>query len=213
MLRLEACTGYSIPDEIEAVMIENLQYTFDNPDHLCLFPMDHDVFPRAAALGLLEYHSMREGLLALTQMITRRNSDWARDKTAGMIDTIDRISDTGLQPWNVELLDRWQRLDNPGAPVSRTVLDSGRFMEAGMIYVQATGNEQALELVGRFAGAGTTSWASRRTTRVGCRCIRISSLKRTSPDPAVSSRESGRGRDSCVSGVASENDAWRASNQ
>ena len=174
MLRLEAATGYAIPAETEAVMIENLRLMFDNPDHLCLYPMDEPALPAEAADTLLEYHSMREGLLALTAMIVHRQSEWATDKAVKMIDTIDRISDTGLEHWNVQLLDRWKRLDRPGAPISRTVLDSGRFMEAGMHYVQATGNEQARALIGRFAaihyehntwpgGAYELNWANYHT--------------------------------------------------
>lgn len=151
MLRLEACTDYRIPDDIDAAMAGSLRLVFDNPDSLCLFPMDRDAFPRNSALSLLEFHSMREGLLALTALIQHRDDPRARETATRMIDTVDRITDTGLEPWNVQFLDRWKRLDEPGAPVSRTTLDSGRFIEAAMHYVNATGNEQALALAGRLA--------------------------------------------------------------
>ena len=152
MLRLEDATGYAIPKDIEAAVIANLKVMYDNPDHLFLNPLPEDSpFPPQVTEGQLEYHSMREGLLALTQMIRYRDSDWAKDKAKNMIDTVDRISDTGIDHWKCELLDRWQRMGQPGKPISRTVLDSGRFMEAGMDYVMATENEQALQLVKRFA--------------------------------------------------------------
>ena len=152
MCRLEDATAFSIPAEIESAMLENIEISFDNPDHLFLFPMDDSKFPRWCHRTYLEYHSMREGLLALTALVNSRDSRWAAETGRKMIETVLRISDTGQGPWKVDLLDRWRRIDpRPGRPISRTVLDSGRFMEALMFFHQATGDEAAVELADRFA--------------------------------------------------------------
>ena len=74
MLRLEAATGFVIPANIEAAMLENLYVFFDNPDHLCVYPLDDARYDPVYARFLLEFHSLREALLTLAALADRRNS-------------------------------------------------------------------------------------------------------------------------------------------
>ena len=73
MLRLEAATGFEIPAHLEAAMLANLRESFDNPDHLCLPAFDHPWLKPT-----LDFHSLRESLLALNALVRFRGSRWAQ---------------------------------------------------------------------------------------------------------------------------------------
>ena len=99
MLRLEAATGFRIPEHAEQAMLANLRRFFDNPDHLCLAPPGlHDVQPT------WDLHSLREGLLALTALVKYRDSDWARATGHAMIETLlQRLNEDGS--WKADAFD------------------------------------------------------------------------------------------------------------
>ena len=155
ILRVEEAIGFKIPGHIEAAMLENTRQFFDNPDHLCLFPIDGPWHPNTARF-FLEFHSMREWLLALNALVRYRDSDWARDKGHRMLETIYRISKTDDEPWDVESLVRLKLVeerDLPGArgTLNRSQLDVGRFIEALVRFYDTSGDSLAMELADRFA--------------------------------------------------------------
>lgn len=152
MLRLEEATGFIIPADIEAAMLENIHAFYDNPDHLLLYPWDDERYPRVFARFLIEYHSMREGLLALAALARIRNSRWAADKGHKMLETVRRIASEDLGSWDVSSLARYKVMGTePGGPCSHSTLDTGRCIEALCFFYEATGDSLALELADLFA--------------------------------------------------------------
>ena len=152
MLRLEDATGFTIPDEINAVMMENVRAFFDNPDHLLLFPMDDSRYDGEIARWFFDMHSAREGLLTLEALVRLRDSGWAREKAHGMVETLHRISRPDTEPWDYDTLDRPRRIDPmPGANNSADTMSAGRLVEALCVYYRTTLDDLALELAGRIA--------------------------------------------------------------
>jgi len=152
MLRLEEATGFIIPADIEAAMLENIHAFYDNPDHLLLYPWDDERYPRVFARFLIEYHSMREGLLALAALARIRNSRWAADKGHKMLQTLRSIASERIGTWDVSGLARYKVMEEkPGGPCSNSTLDTGRCIEALCFFYEATGDALALELADLFA--------------------------------------------------------------
>ena len=155
ILRVEDAVGFEIPQDLEDAMLQNTELFFDNPDHLCLFPMDGPWHPNTARF-FLDFHSMREWLLSLSGLVRYRNSDWAAEKGHMMLETVLRISKAGDEPWDVESLERvriMEERDLPGSrgTLNRSQLDVGRFIEALVCFFEATGDSLAMELADRFA--------------------------------------------------------------
>ena len=152
MGRLEDATGFVIPADLEAAMLDNLWHFFDNPAHLCLYPLNCPKYDPIYARFLFELHSMREGLLALNALVRYRNCSWARKKAHLMMETIRRISHADNRPWDVAGLDG---PDKPrgikGGPGTGSTLDAGRFIEALVFYYRTSGDGLAMELAERFA--------------------------------------------------------------
>ena len=109
MLRLEAATGFEIPAHLEAAMLANLRESFDNPDHLCLSAFDHPWLKPD-----LDFHSLRESLLALNALVRYRGSVWARRQARLMLETLARITRDDAT-WDVAALDYHRRLARPEA--------------------------------------------------------------------------------------------------
>jgi len=152
MLRLEDATGFKIPDEIEAVMMENVQAFFDNPDHLLLFPMDDERYDTEISRWLFDMHTPREALLTLDAFIRLRDSDWAREKAHDMVRVLYGISHPNTDPWDFDKLDRPRHLEEcHGANNSADTMTSGRLVEALCVYYRTTGDDVALEFAGRLA--------------------------------------------------------------
>ena len=108
MLRLEAATGFEIPAHLEAAMLANLRESFDNPDHLCLSAFDHPWLKPA-----LDFHSLRESLLALNALVRFRGSTWARTQARLMFETLARITRDDAS-WDVTALDYHRRMAPAG---------------------------------------------------------------------------------------------------
>jgi len=152
MLRLEEATGFVIPADIEAVMLTNIHAFYDNPDHLLLYPWDDERYPRIFARFLIDYHSMREGLLTLAALARIRNSRWAVDKGHKMLETMRSIASEHIGTWDVSGLARYKVMEEkPGGPCSHSTLDTGRCIEALCFFYEATGDSLALELADLFA--------------------------------------------------------------
>ena len=145
MLRLEAATGFEIPAHLEAAMLANLRESFDNPDHLCLPAFDHPWLKPA-----LDFHSLRESLLALNALVRFRGSRWARGQARLMLETLARITRDDAT-WDVAALDYYRRLAQPGVTVEPDVSNHGRLIEALVWFYQATGEPLAYELADRYA--------------------------------------------------------------
>ncbi len=150
MLRLENAIGFPIPAHLEAAMLKNLQWFFNNPDNLCFAPLDCKYVE-----PLLELHSLRESLLALNALVRYRNSRWAQEQAHQMLKTIRRIIRHDGS-WNLDKIDYfhrndkrpehlWQSMHTPGT------FTHGRLIEALVWYYEATGDSLALELADIFA--------------------------------------------------------------
>ena len=146
MLRLEAATGFEIPAHLEAAMLANLQESFDNPDHLCLPAFDHPWLKPE-----LDFHSLRESLLALNALVRYRGNVWARRQARLMLETLARITRDDAT-WDVAALDYHRRLAQPELTVEPDVSNHGRLIEALVWFYQATGEPLAYELAERYAG-------------------------------------------------------------
>lgn len=83
-LQLAATTGMKIPARMDRAMSLNLRAMASNPYGLLL--QDPEVFGG----GALNYHNLREALLAYTSLIEFRNSRWARNSAEKLLDTINR---------------------------------------------------------------------------------------------------------------------------
>lgn len=156
MLRLEDATGFVIPAHIEGAMLEN-QYRFhDNPDNLCLLPLD---LPHTNG-ALFCFHSFREQLSALDVLVRYRNNRWAVEAGHKMLQTLKSIllPEDQWRPrgtvWDVTKTQRYQqqKLSQTESGWSLNLQGSeGRLIEPLIYYYQATKDPLALELAERFA--------------------------------------------------------------
>ena len=158
LLRLEDATGFKIPPDVEAAMLQNLKTFYDNTDHLCLRPLD---MPRVEG-ELLDFHSPRESLLALTGLIKFRNDQWAIEKAHLMLESIDRIlypyesweANPGTGIWNVEATHRYAEAGRPeiqSAWALSAIVSHGRLIEALIEYYNVSKDTLALKLAEKFA--------------------------------------------------------------
>jgi len=83
-LLLEKTTGMKIPERMEKAMHLNLRAHTSNPYGLLLNP------PEIHEKALLNYHNLREALLAYAALIEFRNSAYAKMQAERLLDTIDR---------------------------------------------------------------------------------------------------------------------------
>jgi hypothetical protein len=156
LLRLEHATGFVIPANIEGAMLENLYKFFDNPDHLCLYPLDMPYKP----VDLFCFHSLREHLLTLDSLVRLRNSRWARETAHKMLVTISNI----LLPvetwkvknsvWDVAKTHRYRQLniEKPHSGWALSLQSSeGRLIEPLLLYHKTTKDPLARELADKFA--------------------------------------------------------------
>ena len=161
MLRLEAATGFSIPERIEAAMQKNLQVCFDNPLGLACELITHGDHPP----GHFDAHSQRELLLALAARIRYRDDDWARQCGRRMIVALDRyILDDGRIDWEAILritpASRSGKIDSRQTSGNAAMVHStGRMIEAIIEYYKVTDDDAALPLVARLA-----QWHLQETT-------------------------------------------------
>jgi hypothetical protein len=144
MMRLEKTIGFKIPAKVEGAMLENVYWFFDNPDNLCLQPMDFDInlFP-------IELHSLREGLLALNALIHYRGSRWAEEKAHKMLETVERIVNEDCS-WDLEKLDYFKNVKTEWEN-QNPVSTNGRLIEALVWYYESTGDVLAFRLARKFA--------------------------------------------------------------
>ena len=145
MLRLEDATGFSIPAHIEGTMLENLYESFDNPDNLCLPHLDVEWMKPA-----LDFHSLRESLLALNALVRYRGSRWAAGQGHQMLETLLRISRADSS-WDLDKIDYYHRIGKPDVSSEPNVSTNGRLIEALVWFYEATGDALALTLADRYA--------------------------------------------------------------
>lgn len=145
MLRLENAIGFPIPAYLEASMLKNLYWFFDNTDNLCFAPLGcKDIEP------LFELHSLRESLLALNALVRYRNSRWAQKKAHDMLGTIRRITRADGS-WDLDKIDYFHRTDKRLERHLDPTGSHGRLIEALVCYYETTGDCLALELADMFA--------------------------------------------------------------
>ncbi len=138
-------TGLAFPPDGLAVLTRYLKSSFDNPDHLNSY---HD--PDKGGRRGLEFHNMREGLYGLWALMHTKEGDWARDKAAKMLRTLDRITDDSGR-WSQALVqeagmaERCQGLSVPNA---------ARMVDPLLAVHRITGDPVALKLAGQYARVG-----------------------------------------------------------
>ncbi len=146
LLRLENATGFSIPPQLEAAMVENLRRFYDNPDDMLIPPTKYAQLIEPP--NQLEIHSMREGLLALTALVRFRDNQWALEQAHRMLETVWRISNED-GTWSYGKLEAASRMIPP--PRMDTTQSHGRFIEALVWFYEASQDLLALRLANRFA--------------------------------------------------------------
>ena len=122
LLRLEAATDFRIPQNVEASLLKTTKQYFDNPLHVMIDPD-----PEKARV---DQHSFREHLLTLNELIRTRESAWAREKSAQMLESLLSGRTPHKHPDHVL---------------------SGRMIEALICNFEITGNPDALRLAQRYA--------------------------------------------------------------
>ncbi len=156
MLRLEAATGFAIPPALEKAMLANLKRCLDNPLSVCglLMPLEH------RPPGWVDEHSQREILLALACLVRWRQSQWAAEQGAMLVEALDRyIKEDGHwdYPTMIELArEGGLQVDSntPGTRERKGVRlteSTGRALEGLLDFHAATGNAASLRLADRFA--------------------------------------------------------------
>lgn len=146
LLRLENATGFVIPTELEAAMVQNLREFFANSDNLLIPPARYA--PLIEPPNQLEIHSMRESLMALTALARYREVAWAADQGHRMMETIWRISDAD-GTWSYDKINASSHMRVP--PRQDPTQSHGRLIEALVEFYQVTHDPLALRLAKRFA--------------------------------------------------------------
>lgn len=150
MLRLEAATGFPIPGEIEAAMLENLKSCLDGPLSTCRH------LPEACAF---DGHSHRETFLALAALVRFRGSAWAREKGGRLARALDQyiLADGS---WDKGTMDRLAKaagmtVEHPKDYMKyfnwHPLATHGRMLEGLLEFHCASGDEASIRLAHRLA--------------------------------------------------------------
>lgn len=138
MLRLEAATGFTIPEQIERDMLENTWRMCDNPTGILL---DN---PRPGVPGSWYIHSYRETMLALGLLVAHRGSSTARQQGLLAIERMRAVS-SQLPEWDLSAYGGG-RVD--GALACYT---HGRAIEGLLCFYDATRDQAALDEAARLS--------------------------------------------------------------
>ena len=162
VLRLEAATGFEIPEFLESAMKKHLRVCFENKlDLVCEHPAFDAKHPH-----FIDIHTQREGFLALAMLIRYRNDDWARKMGRKMVRSLNRfLRDDGLldydlfyevgaKPGEEKISPDWFTTDS-----ARMVVSTGRMIEGLTELYLASGDDAALCLACRLA-----AWHLERST-------------------------------------------------
>ena len=162
LLRLEAATGFRIPPELEAPMLENLKRCLDNPlGVVCHLQPRRGIEPDGDPIGWFDDHSQREVLLALAGLARQKGLGWAAELGSKLVRKLDGyILENG--DWDFARMGAIVR--QAGIPLSQPVLDfysrlkgfalignTGRMIEALLEFYLAVGDGAALQLAERLA--------------------------------------------------------------
>ncbi len=133
--------GVPFPKEGFDIYEHYTRQAFDNPDHLNSYYAEGE--------RGVELHNMREGLWSLWALIAGRNSEWARDKAAKMLVTLQNITDERGR-WSVELGNKKgiERLTGTNAD------NQARMIDPLLAYYEVSKDENALKLAGDYANVG-----------------------------------------------------------
>jgi len=155
ILRVEESIDFTIPAELEAASLKNLQWLTDNPDRLLHNRPDVEYMAPKAKLNT---HNFRETLLAMGGLVRCRNSGWAADSALHLVDVIDRVilPDGRLDH---SRMGTWGQLKGPDEPLSSvpegewfdTSTSSGRCLEALVWLYEQIGDDKVLDLARRIA--------------------------------------------------------------
>jgi hypothetical protein len=168
LLRLEAAlssngnAGFTIPMNIEARMLENLQRCLENPLEICCYLEPREGLPPGPdPAGWFDDHSQREMLLALTGLVRYRNLAWAAELGSRMVRALDNYI---LADGSWDIYRMGQIVREGGIIVPDGLLDwyanlkgfalignTGRLIEALIEFFTVSGDGAALKLADRLA--------------------------------------------------------------
>lgn len=149
-LMLQNTTKMQIPEQTERAMYWNLRALTNNPYGLLL--MDRELFEE----GTLNYHNIREALLAYTALIEFRKSRWAEASAEKLLDTINHrffeknLADDEICKKVDSQISEDTLLTRPAEDVYRDVDDTpttGRAIEGMYWYWTVTGSPHARQLM------------------------------------------------------------------
>ena len=148
LLRLEQATGFMIPAELEAKMLDNFQMYMNNEDHLATEPeeivTDRDI--------RFDVHSIRETLMALCALIEHRNSIWAKETAYEVVRAADRlVCEDGSLDFGCLHYYKDQILSEDYLNWETPIHSHGRIIEPLVYYYKLTGDELAYQLAERLA--------------------------------------------------------------
>ena len=128
MLRLQATTGFAIPGNIEAAMLENTWRMCDNPSGILLDEPDAD------NADTWYIHSYRETMLALGLLVVHRGCEAARKQGLRAIEQMRKAS-RDLTLWDFAACEDGPSLKQDGTPC----YTHGRAIEGLRCFYEATG--------------------------------------------------------------------------
>lgn len=155
-LRLEEAIQFTIPPQLEAASLRNLQRLTDNPDRLL---MNRPDLPCTQEKARINPHNFRETLLAYGGLVRRRQSAWGQEVGLHLARTMGRIlqSDGSL---DYTQLGSWGQLPGTQDPSLANTRrgewfdgtgSSGRALEALVWLFETTGAPEVLEVAQRIA--------------------------------------------------------------
>jgi hypothetical protein len=140
MLRLHTTTGFAIPGNIEAAMLENTWRMCDNPSGILLDE------PEADNADTWYIHSYRETMLTLGLLVAHRGCEAARKQGLRAIEQMRKAS-RDLTRWDFASCGAGASLRKDGTPC----YTHGRAIEGLLCFYEATGEQAALDEAERLA--------------------------------------------------------------
>ena len=156
ILRLQATTGFAIPQRLERAMLENFRVMTDNPVGL----LNNDA--RLADLqgsAQANPHNFRETMLASSALVQYRDHAWSREQGRKLVESTGQFLESDGQMDYERLAKRMNLpLNQDLSMIQRSLAgewfdatgSTGRAIEGFVRFYEATKDDQALELATRL---------------------------------------------------------------
>ncbi|HCR16328.1 MAG TPA: hypothetical protein DIU35_02505 [Candidatus Latescibacteria bacterium] len=144
LLRLQACTGFDIPPEVEAAMLYNTWSMSDNPTGIFLEE------PDPSDVSSWYIHSYRETMLALGLLVKFRSSKRAHQQGIKAVAQMRKAS-RDLKQWDISHCDPTLTDLKPTGRGGEPAYTHGRAIEGLLCFYEATRSTEVLEEAERLA--------------------------------------------------------------